>query len=156
MARISIDQLTPEQRKRFEEGRARRPDVLAEIERDAPEIEAMARKFAADDQRRAMRRQALLGFLRRTREKLGLSLGDVAKRGGFHPAALTRLETGEVNPTLDTLQRYAEALGVQLVLSANLAKRKISSGSPAPKVGKAQSIVGRVRAAKRIRKVKES
>jgi DNA-binding XRE family transcriptional regulator len=56
--------------------------------------------------------------LRNAREEAGLSLTDVAERSGIDKAALSRLETGkQPNPTVDTLVRYATAVGKQLVLS---------------------------------------
>ncbi len=45
--------------------------------------------------------------LRRERERLGLSLADVAKLTSIDKAALSRLENGlQVNPTVNTLARY--------------------------------------------------
>ncbi len=59
-------------------------------------------------------RQALVQ-LKKHREKHGLSLSEVATRSGIDKAALSRLENGrQTNPTVDTLYRYAEAVGAQL------------------------------------------
>ena len=56
--------------------------------------------------------------LKKARQDAGLSLSQVAARGGLDKATLSRLEAGQhVNPTLDTLSRYALALGRGLVLS---------------------------------------
>ncbi len=53
--------------------------------------------------------------LRRERERLGLSLADVAERAGIDKGALSRLENGQqLNPTVNTLSRYAHALGKSL------------------------------------------
>jgi DNA-binding XRE family transcriptional regulator len=61
---------------------------------------------------------ALLHEMRKIREEAGLSLTDVAERSGIDKGALSRLETGkQLNPTMDTLVRYATAVGKQLVLS---------------------------------------
>jgi transcriptional regulator with XRE-family HTH domain len=50
--------------------------------------------------------------LRRERERLGLSLNDVAARAGIDKGALSRLENGQqFNPTVNTLTRYVHALG---------------------------------------------
>jgi transcriptional regulator with XRE-family HTH domain len=50
--------------------------------------------------------------LRAERERLGLSLSEVSELCGIEKGALSRLENGlNANPTLDTLRRYAQALG---------------------------------------------
>lgn len=55
---------------------------------------------------------------RRVREGRGLSLTDLSERSGLTRAAISRLENGwNLNPTLETLFRYAEALGVDLRLT---------------------------------------
>lgn len=55
--------------------------------------------------------------LRRAREEAGLSLADIAERTGMDRGAVSRLETGvHGNPTMTTLQRYAAALGKQLIV----------------------------------------
>lgn len=58
----------------------------------------------------------LLHDLKHEREKAGLSLTDVANRTGMDKAAISRLENGhQQNPTVETLSRYAMAIGKQLV-----------------------------------------
>ena len=58
-----------------------------------------------------------LESLKRERERMGLSLTDVAERSGIDRATLSKLENGrQVNPTLGTLNRYAAALGKRLGL----------------------------------------
>ena len=52
-------------------------------------------------------------------EGQGLSLAEVSGRSGLDKAMLSRLENGKVlNPTVATLWRYAEAVGMSLKLSA--------------------------------------
>lgn len=66
-----------------------------------------------------MELRVLAAQLRRLREEQGLSLTDVSERSGLTRAAVSRLENGwNVNPTLDTLFRYAAALGAHVSLSA--------------------------------------
>jgi DNA-binding XRE family transcriptional regulator len=61
----------------------------------------------------------LLQELKASREAAGLTLADVSARCGIDQPALSRLENGDTqNPTLDTLWRYAAAVGKRLVLSA--------------------------------------
>jgi hypothetical protein len=63
--------------------------------------------------------QELLRHLKASREAAGLTLADVSARCGIDQPALSRLENGHTrNPTLDTLWRYAAAVGKRLVLTA--------------------------------------
>ena len=56
--------------------------------------------------------------IKRARETAGLTLAEVSRRCGIDQPALSRLETGRnKNPTLDTLWRYAAAVGRRLVLT---------------------------------------
>ena len=62
--------------------------------------------------------RTLIHRLKRLRTKGGLSLGAVARKTDQARSALSRLESGEYsNPTLNTLYRYAHALGWQLRFS---------------------------------------
>jgi transcriptional regulator with XRE-family HTH domain len=60
----------------------------------------------------------LLGQLLSARSKAGLSQADVAERMGTHAPAITRLESaltsGKHSPSIDTLKRYAHAVGCEL------------------------------------------
>jgi DNA-binding XRE family transcriptional regulator len=59
--------------------------------------------------------RALTVRLRELRQRMGLSLTDLSERTGLTRAAISRLENGwNLNPTLETLFRYTEALGVGL------------------------------------------
>jgi DNA-binding XRE family transcriptional regulator len=59
--------------------------------------------------------RALMVRLREVRERMGLSLTDLSERTGLTRAAISRLEDDwNLNPTLETLYRYTEALGVGL------------------------------------------
>jgi DNA-binding XRE family transcriptional regulator len=60
----------------------------------------------------------LIHELKQVRERAGLTLAVVSKRTGMDQATLSRLENGrQPNPTVDTLWRYARAVGRQLVLT---------------------------------------
>ena len=52
--------------------------------------------------------------VRRLRTAHGLTLGEVAGRAGISRAMLSRLETGDVMPSLETLAALTTALGVSL------------------------------------------
>lgn len=61
----------------------------------------------------------VLASLRDERNRQGLSLDDVSARSGMDKAALSRLETGKaLNPTVGTLWRYAQALGMKITIAA--------------------------------------
>jgi DNA-binding XRE family transcriptional regulator len=60
----------------------------------------------------------LLVQLKAAREAKGLSLSDLTEFTGMDRSALSKLETGQrANPTVETLVRYAEAVGKRLVVS---------------------------------------
>ncbi len=62
--------------------------------------------------------ESLLPQLKAAREAQGLSLADLTERTGMDRSALSKLESGQrPNPTVDTLVRYAEAVGKRLVVS---------------------------------------
>ena len=61
---------------------------------------------------------AMLAALKKHREAKGLSLADVAERCGMDRSAVSRLENGVyLNPTLDTLYRYAAAIGAEIAFT---------------------------------------
>jgi transcriptional regulator with XRE-family HTH domain len=56
--------------------------------------------------------------IKKAREAARLTLAEVSRRCGIDQPALSRLENGHnKNPTLDTLWRYAAAVGLRLVLT---------------------------------------
>lgn len=60
----------------------------------------------------------LLAQLLAAREARGLSLADLSELTGMDRSALSKLETGQrANPTVETLVRYAEAVGKRVVVS---------------------------------------
>lgn len=52
--------------------------------------------------------------LRRLRKERHASLSSIARQAGFNKGSLSRIETGENNPTLETLIELFDALGLQL------------------------------------------
>lgn len=59
----------------------------------------------------------VVSALHAERERQGLSLADINERTGIDRSALSRLENNEeANPTLSTLERYATAVGKQLIV----------------------------------------
>ena len=71
-----------------------------------------------------------LAELKKAREAAGLSLADVAERSGIDKAALSRLENGvHDNPTVETLARYATAVGKRLTWSIQDLPTQPAAGS---------------------------
>jgi transcriptional regulator with XRE-family HTH domain len=62
-------------------------------------------------------------LLRRVREAVGLSQGELAKRLGIPYQNLSRLEHGAREGMLSTLNRYVRALGYELVITARPRKK---------------------------------
>jgi DNA-binding XRE family transcriptional regulator len=65
----------------------------------------------------ALKERRLLRELAARRVEKGLSQKVVAALMGTTQPALARLERGEIDPKLSTLERYAEALGLSITLS---------------------------------------
>jgi DNA-binding Xre family transcriptional regulator len=59
----------------------------------------------------------LLAHLKAAREAKGMSLSDLEERTGMDRSAVSKLETGHrANPTVETLVRYAGAVGKRLLV----------------------------------------
>jgi predicted transcriptional regulator len=56
-------------------------------------------------------RRALIDELTRARRESGLSQTEIAARMGTSQSAVARLESGELDARLSTLERYAAAVG---------------------------------------------
>ncbi len=66
----------------------------------------------------AVQLSGVLEQLKAAREARGLSLADLTRLTGMDRSALSKLETGQrPNPTIETLARYAEAVGKRLEVS---------------------------------------
>lgn len=75
--------------------------------------------------------RVLVAELRQLRERQGLSLTALSERSGMTRAAISRLENGwNANPTLDTLYRYAAALGAHVGLSVTSQTETANSRLP--------------------------
>lgn len=60
----------------------------------------------------------MLAALKKHRERKGLGLADVSVQNDMDRAAISRLENGVYrNPTIDTLYRYAQAVGAEIVFN---------------------------------------
>jgi DNA-binding Xre family transcriptional regulator len=103
---VRTQRLTPEQAAKYK-------TVREQVEQELPDLIARHHaRLAIFDQL-----QELLAQLKAAREEKGLSLADLTERTGMDRSALSKLETGQrSNPTLETLGRYAEAVGKRLVI----------------------------------------
>lgn len=98
------ERLTPEEAAKIKAVRQQIADELPDL------IARHNERIAALDQL-----QVLLQQLKTAREKRGLSLADLTKLTGMDRSALSKLENGQrPNPTVETLVRYAEAVGMRL------------------------------------------
>ena len=50
--------------------------------------------------------------IRRIREQKKMSQGDICRKLGFDRAQISNVEAGKGNPTLSTIEKIAQALGV--------------------------------------------
>lgn len=104
-------------REATDEERARHAKIREQIAEELPDIKRRARERLALIRKEGTPLRQALAALRAERERQGLSLADINARTGIDRAALSRLENNEdSNPTLATLERYAEALGKQIVV----------------------------------------
>jgi len=108
MKRITRDRrLTPEEVAKYKRVREQVAEELPDL------IARHHERMATLDQL-----HQLLTQLKAAREAKGLSLTDLTELTGMDRSALSKLETGQrANPTVDTLVRYAEAVGKRLVVS---------------------------------------
>ena len=76
--------------------------------------------------------RSFLHELKKMRQAAGLTLAVVSKRSGIDQATLSRLENGrQPNPTIDSLWRYARAIGRSLVLTHADTRRERGNGKAA-------------------------
>src|SRR6266550_671168 len=108
MKRITRDRrLTPEEAAKYKA-------VREQIAEELPELIARHHeRMATLDQL-----HELLLQLKAAREAKGLSLADLTELTGMDRSALSKLESGHrATPTVETLVRYAEAVGKRLMVS---------------------------------------
>lgn len=104
-------------RKATDEERARHAKIREQIAVELPDIKKRAKQRLALLKQEGTPLRQVLAALRAERERQGLSLADINERTGIDRAALSRLENNEdANPTLATLERYAEAVGKQMIV----------------------------------------
>ncbi len=109
-AKRSKRELTRAERERIRE-------VRKEVEKEKPEIVAQAREFKKAHERAVAHLHDAFVLLRAERKSQRISLAELRERTGIGRSALSRLENDpEVNPTIVTLTRVADALGKQIAI----------------------------------------
>lgn len=104
--------------KRILRNRRLTPEEAAKYKAVREQVAQELPDLIARHQARLEQLQELLQQLKAAREAKGLSLSDLTKLTGMDSSALSKLETGQrPNPTLETLERYAEAVGKRLVVT---------------------------------------
>jgi Helix-turn-helix len=107
--------------KRIQRDRRLTPDEAAKVKKVRPQVaEELPELVARHHERMAGLDQVdkLCAQLKAAREAKGLSLADVTELTGMDRSALSMLETGQrANSTVETLVRYAEAVGKRVVVS---------------------------------------
>ena len=108
MKRITRNRpLTPEEAAKYKA-------IRAQVAEELPDLIARHHERVAPLEQT----QELLAQLKAAREAKGLSLADLTELTGMDRSALSKLETGQrANPTVETLVRYASAVGKRLVVS---------------------------------------
>lgn len=99
---------TPEEAARYRQ-------ALKEVEADKEAIIARGRELLK--KLKSQELQNVAQVLRDARLKKGLSASDVADRLQMDAGNYSRLESGQTNPTLQTLSRMAEAIGVKVTVN---------------------------------------
>lgn len=110
---MTIQRITRDRRLSPEEA-AKYREIRGQVAEEFPEL------IARHDERLIALDQLaeLVQQLKAAREEKGLSLADVTRLTGMDRSALSKLETGQrLNPTIETLVRYADAVGKRLVVS---------------------------------------
>jgi transcriptional regulator with XRE-family HTH domain len=114
--------------------------LVAEVDAEKDGIIADARRFLERRRRVLARLNQVLCLLRAERERQGLSLSDLQERTGIDRGALSKLENAkEPNPTISTLQRYAEALDKELVIQLMDREDANQPSSPPPSAAQSEA-----------------
>ena len=99
------------------EEKARHALVRRQIESEKPRLRKVGLAAKAAYEARQPRLKEAIAALKSAREQQGLSLGEIGARTGIDKSNLSRLENdSDPNPTIDTLTRYAAAVGKEIVV----------------------------------------
>jgi DNA-binding XRE family transcriptional regulator len=91
--------------------------IRGQIQEELPNIEQRAQQKLAEAMRLGIALQHTIALLKSERLKKGLSLADMKERTGIERSTLSRLENDvAANPTIDTLTKYADAVGKKVLV----------------------------------------
>ena len=91
--------------------------IREQVQEESPDIEQRARRQLAEAMQRGVTIQHTIALLKSERLKKRLSLADMKERTGIERSTLSRLENdAEANPTVDTLTKYADAVGKKVLV----------------------------------------
>ena len=94
------------------EEQERHKRIREQIHEELPDITQRAKQKLAAAMQRGIAIQHTMAVLKAERMKKGLSVADMKERTGIERSTLSRLENdAAANPTVNTLTRYADAVG---------------------------------------------
>lgn len=100
------------------EEQVRHTQIREQIEAELPDITQRAKEQLAAALQQGIEIQHITALLKAERIKQGLSLADLNERTNIDRSTLSKLENNEDgNPTINTLTRYAEAIGKKVVVT---------------------------------------
>src|SRR5574341_767947 len=99
------------------EEKARHRRIREQIEAELPDIKTQAQQQLTEALQRGIAIEHTMAVLKAERVKQGLSLSEMKERTGIERSTLSRLENqAAANPTINTLTRYAAAVGKRVCI----------------------------------------
>ena len=91
--------------------------IRKQVTDELPDLRRRAQEKLREIETNAVEIRHIVATLKGERERQGLSLTDMKDRTGIDRSALSRLENNEdANPTVNTLARYADAVGKEMLV----------------------------------------
>ena len=104
-------------RETTEEEEERHKRIREQVQAELPDIKKRAKLKLDEVMQHGIAIQHTMSVLKAERMKKGLSLSSMKERTGIERSTLSRLENNEEgNPTVNTLARYAEAVGKKVLI----------------------------------------
>ncbi len=104
-------------REATEEEKERHKRIREQVQEELPDIKKRAKLKLDEAIQNGIAIQHTMSVLKAERMKKGLSLSNMKERTGIERSTLSRLENNEEgNPTVNTLARYAEAVGKKVLV----------------------------------------